>query len=434
LLPADTVPTGGYWERVTFKPPSVPGLGYRAFELVRGNNVKRKKLKTTENTLENRYLKVEVSSHTGGIVSIYDKKAERELVDNTSSYHLNQFLYYIVEGISLEPVRAGLCDKIKRKPAKIKKVDFLKPFTGKVRSALRVRTQIENGPAPVIVENEIRLSANSRKIEIINTVLKNPTEKTEEGYFSFPFDMPESTIRVEQAGCIVKIPNEQLSGSATHCSGIQDWVNISSENYNITFSSKEAGLVKLGKINHIQHVTEPAKPVKPYIFSFCFHNNWYTNCTRWQGGPWQFRFALTLNNEKFNPVSTYHEGIGANYPLRACVCNKEYKKTRTAQKNSTKYILSFLKLSPSNLMVSFMKPLTNSNAISLCLFEIAGQSGEGIIDTSNLFMSSYEKTDLQGYSIEKRRTIKKAKIIFRYGKHEILRFNLYKYNGNALEN
>ena len=58
---------------------------------------------TTEGTIENRYYRVVLDADSGAIKSIFDKELNKELVNTSSPYRFNQYLYVTGADQTSEP-------------------------------------------------------------------------------------------------------------------------------------------------------------------------------------------------------------------------------------------------------------------------------------------------------------------------------------------
>ena len=82
------------YDRVRLRAVDVPALGYRCYGMVpRGSIPEKAKDEAASNTIESRYYRVTVDPERGGIASIYDKTLGVELVDASSAYALDQYVY-----------------------------------------------------------------------------------------------------------------------------------------------------------------------------------------------------------------------------------------------------------------------------------------------------------------------------------------------------
>jgi len=82
---------------VTFVARRLPSLGYRAYQIVPSQKPLPERKKTSACRIENEYYRIEVDpARGGGITSLYDKKAKREVLD-TAAHHVGNELVALEE-------------------------------------------------------------------------------------------------------------------------------------------------------------------------------------------------------------------------------------------------------------------------------------------------------------------------------------------------
>ena len=82
------------WRKVRFMARDVPPMGYKAYA-IRGLDPAAHKgnEKLGGDTIENQFYRLAVGAQTGGLKSLFDKTANRELLDTQAPYKLNEYLY-----------------------------------------------------------------------------------------------------------------------------------------------------------------------------------------------------------------------------------------------------------------------------------------------------------------------------------------------------
>jgi hypothetical protein len=416
LLPVDVMDAGGPRVRITFRPPPVPGLGYRILESEGDKGVSPYRISPAVQidgrTMENEFLRIELDERTGSLAQLVDKHTGRDFVDGDAPWTLNQMLYAGLEGLSPDARGTGLCDDIRRTWARVESVEFLPGTAGRVRGTLRVRARLEGGPAPLTVESEIRLAAGQPTVEFFNTVVKPPTADIEEGFLAFPFSLRQPTFYVAQAGCAVRVPEDQLPGSAQHCLGIQDWVALEDEETVLLWTTDEAAVIELGEVRSIGISNLPQRPARPHLLAYLFNNTWQTNCQRWQGGAWPFRVTLTVLPPPYDPVAVARQGQAANRPLLA-------HDGVSAAEAGVEPVGCWLGVEPENVLLSTFKPAEGGEGWVLRCVEVAGQSTEACLDVSALSLSEWARMDLREQVEGDWQPVREDGIRFRLSPHEI---------------
>jgi len=82
-------------DAMLFLARDIPAMGYATYSLVPNKNPETVRLKTVirGNVVENPFYKVTIDDATGGISSLIDKETNLELVDKSSPFHLNMYIY-----------------------------------------------------------------------------------------------------------------------------------------------------------------------------------------------------------------------------------------------------------------------------------------------------------------------------------------------------
>src|SRR5208337_992250 len=145
-------------------------------------------------TLENQFYRIVLDADGGAVKSIFDKELNKELVNTTSPYRFDQYLY--VTGGDQSPNR--LLEYSATWP--IPELRIHNASGGRVVSvthepfgmAARLESTGVNTPK---IETEVILFNGQKKIEFINRVHKTEVYTKESVYFAFPFAMEHPQFR-----------------------------------------------------------------------------------------------------------------------------------------------------------------------------------------------------------------------------------------------
>lgn len=302
---------------VYFEARDIPSVGYRTYYVEPEIPTANGSVVVHENGIENDFYRIKINWTTGGIESLYSKKLGKELIDSTSQYQLNQWVYnllgtdYIADTVSIS---AG--------------------SNGPVFGEIIVTTQASS----IKVKTILRLYSNLDRIDIRNEVEKSPTVEREKLHFFFPVDIPDRNYRFEAPGAIIKAGEisrggEQLPGSGQAYTAAQNFVDVSNESYGVTISQVDSSIIQFG------HRTEKEDPEYPNpsnstVISFALGNtigypevtrnpadgtvtsfntvdygevarDYYKEVTRDQGGVTHFVFRYSLRaHNGYNPEET----------------------------------------------------------------------------------------------------------------------------------
>ncbi len=166
---------------LAFLAREVPAFGGKRFRLSAGAPFREGKVTAEGTVLDNGILRLRVDERTGGIVDLRTPSIEGNLVDTASGQALNDYLY--LRGNNLADLKRNGSVKITVKEP------------GPLLASLLIESE---APGCNRLLREIRLSAGSDDLELINTVDKKRLEAKnylepqgkESVNFAFPFNVP----------------------------------------------------------------------------------------------------------------------------------------------------------------------------------------------------------------------------------------------------
>lgn len=307
--------------KVVFVAGDVPAMGYRSYRLAKEEGAAApagtaSRFKLGQGTLENRYFKVVLDPGTGAIKSIHDKELDRELVDPSADYQMNQYIHRIV---------AGNHDYVETAPENVR---VATGESGPVRASLIVTWSGKRHPA---VRQEIILYHELKRIDLINTVTKDEIREKEAAYFSFPIHIADCEPRFESQTAVVRYFRDQLPGSALDYQAMSHWADLSNAEFGVSLASREAPLIKWGEIEAGPRIkggslTGPGgaeidetfrhRP-RGTIFSYVMNNAWDVNYRLSQGGELRFAYSLQPHKGGYDRGAATLFGWGYANPLVA---------------------------------------------------------------------------------------------------------------------
>jgi hypothetical protein len=303
--------------------PNVPSMGYAVFAVTAGEPAPGTAAagpgsESRGDTIENRFYRVTVDAKTGGISSLYDKELGRELVDKTSPWPLNTYIYEQPEG-----GRKAVDDMTKRAAFNRWTPESAKVeagWRGAVASSIIVKSSPKMCPS---LEQRIILYDDVKRVDLVNILDKEETFAPEAVYFAFPFEVgpglpgvlsaklgPVSprpsakrpaegvsgqvgpNVRFEIADADMAPGTEQLPGTTLDWHTVQNWVEFSGKAARVVWSPVEAPLVQFGDINTGKWL-KTLNLTNAWVFSYAMNNYWMTNFKASQEGRVEFRYSLT---------------------------------------------------------------------------------------------------------------------------------------------
>ena len=294
-IPYELLSTGPEYRHVRFLAQDVPAVGYKSYALREAKAAPPAPHSTPEEAIENQYYRVVVDPESGAVKSIIDKELNKELINTSSPYRFDQYLY--VTGADKTPNR--LLQYSSAWP--VPELSIHGAGSGRLLSVAhepfgvvaRLESSAINTPR---IETEIILLDGQKKIEFINRVHKTEVYTKEGVYFVFPFSMDHPQFRYEIQNGFVDPAHDQLPGAGKEWFSVQHWVAAQQGVLTAAIVPVDAPLVTLGDIVRGTWPTEFGQRAGT-IFSYVMNNYWDTNYAASQGGDFTFRYVLTSGND-----------------------------------------------------------------------------------------------------------------------------------------
>ena len=373
---------------VAFVAAGVPGLGYKTFRVApRADEPAAPAAGATAagNRMENRFFRLAFDAG-GNVTSIVDKlHGDVEMVDPAAPHPLNQYLL-LKEGQLAGATTAA---------------------TLSARSGPVLAQMVADGATTGLnrLRRTVVLYDAIPRIDFVNEAVKgHQIANVEIGYFAFPLNVPDFTLRHEMptgdmrpgVNPDVNDPaNEQYFSSATAFYTVNRWIDASNgRNWGTTFSSLSAPLVSYGvpDIGASKGGWDVKRnPEKPWIYGMAFNNEWQTNFQKTQPGRAVFRFALRGHAGgiwQAGDAATF--GAEVHSPLRASVIAAAQPGRGFAAAEGR-----FIGLSVSNVVLTAAKLAeANGEGLILRFNEIAGRATTVRADLGWLAPAAVRETDL----------------------------------------
>jgi alpha-mannosidase len=315
---------------------------------------------------------VELDASNGAIRGIFDKELNRELVDASSPYRFNQYVY--VTGADEGPNRLIDYSTVTPVPqltphgASSGKIDSVAslPF----EDVARLESSGVNTPH---IESEIILPKDQKRIEIINRVRKENVYTKEGIYFAFPFAMEHPQFKYAIQNGYIDPAKEILPGGSREWFTIQPWVGVQQDGVAAAIVPVDAPLVALGDIVRGTWPTAFGDR-KGTIFSYVMNNYWNVNYVAGQGGEFTFRYVITSAPSLDAPALS-RLGWEALTPLETDVINYEDKSVdRPAPLDPRQG--GFLNVDNPDVVLLTWKQAEDRNGYILRFLEIAGKAAK----------------------------------------------------------
>lgn len=257
---------------LVFVARDVPAFGGRRYIVRPGVAQSRGKASASGAGLRSGTLSVTINPATGAIASI--RADERELVDQSAPHGFNDYLY-VAGTDSAHAQRNG--------PVKISVQD-----SGPLVATLYITS---TAPGCRSLTRTLRVVDGVERVEIADTLDKEPVLTKEGIHIPFPFNVPGGVMRVDTPWAVVRTETDQLPGSCKNWSTVQRFVDVSNDTFGVAWLPLDAPLIEVGAIRAGQPTPEHLPPAQ-MLYSYVMNNYWDTNYKASQEGPATFRYAV----------------------------------------------------------------------------------------------------------------------------------------------
>jgi hypothetical protein len=384
------------WEDgdVLFFAGDVPSMGYKTYSLELNNDPIFIAAEAVSKgpVIDNDYYQLQFDTQTGAISSLYDKKFERQLLDKDASYKLNEYYYerintgsYLDGATSYHPEKATFA---------ILNGDL----------AQMVISEVQAEGCKKIIQ-KVTLYKHSDRIDFEVFLDKSPSGRSLEDYktysakgkeaifYSLPLDIPDFTIRHELAGGVMEPIEDQFPGSSTDFYVIQNFSDISNEEWGVTLATVEPNMVEYGKPRPALWGTGDdfekimKKADKSHFYLYLLNNMFFTNIRQSQPGPKLFRWSLRSHSHDWSDGKAYHFGREVAHPFTTFIAAGKNKGSLPAAQ------YSFVEMDVENVICTAIKPAEqNGEGYIFRFVEVSGKETEVSLTTG--FLDRIERANL----------------------------------------
>ena len=314
--------------------------------------------------IENGVVRAKIDPATGNIIELNLHGNSQNLVDRLKGNGLNEYLFLAGNDV----------DHLQRSgPVRITIED-----NGPLVVSMRIES---SAPSCKSLLRRVRLAASVDHLELINIVDKeraplNPhpgvggqgDEFAQRGskeslQFAFPFSVPSGKMTMDIPLGNMQPEVDQLPGSCKNWLPVGRWIDVSNNDYGVTWATLDAPLVEVGSVSAtmLGSQRDPnvwRKHIEPTqaFYSWVMNNHWGTNYRAYQEGPVEFRYALRPH-PGHNAAAASRFAIGLSQPLLAT--------TASGQNNEPGL---FLRIQPDDVLALTLKPSDDCKAWIVRLF------------------------------------------------------------------
>jgi alpha-mannosidase len=388
-IPYQVLSTGQSYQHIRFLAQDVPSVGYKAYALKETKAEPPTPQATAEGAMENQYYRVVLDPESGAVKSIFDKELNKELVNASSPYRFDEYLY--VTGANQIPNR--LVEYSSGWP--VPELSMHNAGAGRLLSVTNqpfgVVARLEcSGVNTPRIETEVILFNGQKKIKFTNHVRKTEVYTKEGVYFAFPFAMEHPQFRYEIQNGVVDPSRDQLPGAGKEWFSVQHWVAAEQAGVTAALVPVDAPLVTLGDIARGTWPEEFGR--RPgTILSFVMNNYMFTNYAAAQGGDFTFRYVMTSGNN-LQPAFLSRLGREEMSPLEVDQITSQDKAINTPRPLDSAQG-SFLSVNQPNVALETWKMAEDGEGTILRFLEVAGKEGGVNVETPLLNVKSAWMSD-----------------------------------------
>lgn len=245
----------------------VPAYGYKVYRESSPAPSPTAPSHDTGDTIENEFYRVRVDPRTGNIVSIADKRLQRELVDPAAPYQFNQFVFVHKDQRESLTGTESAAD----------------PPKSIVRSRgpllQQLETTIEDTKTGAEIVQRVTLYAGVPRVDLCDTVRHAQTmfdpasadRYKDNIFFAFPVAVPGGQPRAEYPGGTVRPNLDQLRWGSHDYLSANRWVDVSTGQFGVTVAPWNEQIFEFGEIRYNQFSIN-YKPTRPYLFGYAWSN------------------------------------------------------------------------------------------------------------------------------------------------------------------
>jgi hypothetical protein len=390
-VPYQVLSVGESYRHVRFLAQDVPSVGYKAYAL---RETKQEPptppVVDSAGMLENEFYRVVLDAETGAVKSIFDKELNKELVDPSSAYRFDQYIYvtgadgppnlinfdydsrWSPPALSIHGASGGRLLSVTKEPQGI---------------VARLESSGINTPR---IETEITLLDGQKKIEFINRVHKEEVYTKEGIYFAFPLAMKAPRFRYEIQNGFVDPSRDQMPGAGNEWFSVQHWIAADQDGVTAAIVPVDAPMVTLGDMVRGTWAREFG-PRNGTIFSYVMNNYWFTNYIAAQGGDFRFRYVLTSGRDLV-PASLSRLGWEEMAPLEVDQITSQDKAIEVPRPLDS-VAGSFLQVDQPNVVLVTWKKAEDGEGTILRFLEIGGKESTVNVETKLLNVKSAWSSD-----------------------------------------
>jgi len=287
----------------------IPAFGGRRYTIRSGQAASAGEARADGAQIWNGSIAAAVRPLTGAIQSLTWKGAGgEELVDGTSGFGLNEYLY--IPGRN--PAQAQVCRDVK--------------VMIRDRGPLVATLVIESdAPGARRLTRVLRVYHGLDRIDLSDVIDKSRVREKESVHIAFPFRVIDGTVRLDIGWGFIRPDADQIAGSCKDCFGVQA-ADVSNSRMGLTWVSLDAPLVEIGRMTDETLFEKSGRRWRTEIgptqtlYSYAMNNYWHTNYRADQEGPVTLRYSIRPHGA-YSSAEVVRFGLERTRPLLAAAAD-----------------------------------------------------------------------------------------------------------------
>jgi alpha-mannosidase len=365
-IPSQVIEEDG--KKLIFVAQNIPSLGYAEYRAIpsKDGSIPSTSLTATSSVLENELFKVEVDPLTGWIKTIFDKTASREVLDGKGKGNSLQLFKDDPPDYAAWSLDENI-QKNKFSEPPVKGMEITVVEKGPVRSILRVKHIYKKSvfTQDIILYHKIQIIDFCTRVDWNQkyTCLKAAFPSSISNTFA-TYEIPYGFIERKLSNA----PGATERDSQKWEVNAQQWIDYtdSAGSYGLSLlNNSKYGFDVRDNFIRITLLRAPDHPI-PYDATYAPMIT--------DQGKHEISYALYPHTGDWKKALTSKRAYEYNYPL---VCRVEAVHNGTLNK-----ALSFISVSPENIILSAMKKSEDGKSFVLRLYETAGKDATAVIKFS----------------------------------------------------
>lgn len=383
-------------------PTKVPAFGYTIVPRSALHPYKDIHARGDDAVVNNHRYRVTFDRDRGGILSLYDRLLEWELVNSTAGWRLNSFVHETVDdtrGVTRERLyhhdwsvewdevhngwqtdwdarREGAFEVLSHKVYQL-------PYGLCVQQELRVKG------ADGVLTQQVLLPDHADYIECSAHWRMTLDTDPQATYLVFPFALPGATARYDAGGQSVIAGEEQLPGACRDYFTVQGWVDFNDGARGVRVATPENPLVQLSDF-HFGHDQTTFSLKQATFLGWVTNNYWDTNFRAHQPGRVQARYRIQPYAGAFDEPQAHRFGVEALHEMPVFQHLGEPRSTARALPGSG----SLLMLPDAPIHVLHIKKAENGDGMIIRLLNASDEQQTGWIASGLLKIRAVSVCDL----------------------------------------